>query len=204
MFYEFLRGCHSRPSTLAELAVGDKFIVFPDDGDDHGHGGFRGGGRLWVKIEPFHPGKHFAESARTTAREYDRPDMMTQWPLTIPVIRVHFEDKVAPAVEAPKAVATATLVAGTRFKVIEARSCETLESRLHKWLDEEATHRAANLAHVSLPTPSCVSFHVTEESLQVASLTQDAINRQPGKLPEYCAETFTGVRYTCVMQYAHY
>jgi hypothetical protein len=87
--YEFLRGCSSRPKTVADLKVGDKFIVFPDDGDDSGHGGFRGGCRLFVKIEPRHPGDSWHEDARLTAREYERPEIETVIPLRMPVIQVH-------------------------------------------------------------------------------------------------------------------
>lgn len=46
MSHNFLNGCHSKPLTLNDLKVGDKFIFFPDDGDDHGHGGFKGSEQL--------------------------------------------------------------------------------------------------------------------------------------------------------------
>jgi len=40
----------SKPLTFGELAVGEHFIAFPLDGDDSGHGGFRGGQNLFRKI----------------------------------------------------------------------------------------------------------------------------------------------------------
>lgn len=42
----------SKPLTFGELKQGDKFIVFPEDGDDHGHGGFRNGAWIMMKTEP--------------------------------------------------------------------------------------------------------------------------------------------------------
>lgn len=40
----------SAPLTFSDLAVGDKFIDFPVDGDDSGHGGFRGKHRIFIKV----------------------------------------------------------------------------------------------------------------------------------------------------------
>lgn len=40
---------HSQPLTFGELEVGDRFIAFPTDGDDSGHGGFRVGYFLYRK-----------------------------------------------------------------------------------------------------------------------------------------------------------
>ena len=40
----------SIPLTFGELKVGDRFIGFPLDGDDSGHGGFRNGSYLFEKI----------------------------------------------------------------------------------------------------------------------------------------------------------
>ena len=40
----------SIPLTFGELEVGDKFISFPLDGDDSGHGGYRRGSYLFEKI----------------------------------------------------------------------------------------------------------------------------------------------------------
>ena len=39
----------STPLTVGELEYGDKFIGFPRDGDDSGHGGFRNGSYIFVK-----------------------------------------------------------------------------------------------------------------------------------------------------------
>ena len=40
----------SVPLTYGDLEIGDKFISFPTDGDDSGHGGFRGGRNLFMKL----------------------------------------------------------------------------------------------------------------------------------------------------------
>lgn len=40
----------SKPLTLGELKVGTSFIPFPLDGDDSGHGGYRGGHILFTKV----------------------------------------------------------------------------------------------------------------------------------------------------------
>ncbi len=39
----------SIPLKFCELKRGDKFILFPVDGDDDGHGGYRGSHFLFVK-----------------------------------------------------------------------------------------------------------------------------------------------------------
>lgn len=39
----------SKKLTFEELEVGDHFISFPSDGDDKGHGGYRGAHRLFIK-----------------------------------------------------------------------------------------------------------------------------------------------------------
>lgn len=88
MSYEFLNQCDSKPKTLAELNVGDKFIYFPTDGDDSGHGGFRGGERLFVKIEPIHPGEPYHRSFLYTCREYERDQLLSSIPLESPVLQI--------------------------------------------------------------------------------------------------------------------
>jgi hypothetical protein len=50
MSHEFLSSCESKPFTLKELKPGQRFIFFPCDGDDSGHGGFRGAERICTKI----------------------------------------------------------------------------------------------------------------------------------------------------------
>lgn len=84
----YLKGCMSKPKTLAELDVGDVFIFFPSDGDDSGHGGFRSGARLFQKIESHWPGGNWHESVRNTCREYERPEIISTMPDSRPVIRV--------------------------------------------------------------------------------------------------------------------
>jgi hypothetical protein len=40
----------SKPLTFGELAEGDTFIAFPQDGDDEGHGGYRSGSFVFRKV----------------------------------------------------------------------------------------------------------------------------------------------------------
>lgn len=40
----------SKPLTFEEIAVGSHFISFPLDGDDSGHGGYRGAHRVFKKL----------------------------------------------------------------------------------------------------------------------------------------------------------
>jgi hypothetical protein len=40
----------SKVLTFKELKIGDRFILFPRPGDDHGHGGLKGGEALCQKI----------------------------------------------------------------------------------------------------------------------------------------------------------
>ena len=54
----------SAPLTFGELAIGDRFISFPLDGDDSGHGGFRGGSYLFEKVQT---GWHTSGSIGATA-----------------------------------------------------------------------------------------------------------------------------------------
>ena len=42
----------STPLTFKELAVNDRFIGFPVDGDDVGHGGYPSGAYLLIKTQP--------------------------------------------------------------------------------------------------------------------------------------------------------
>ncbi len=87
MSHDFLNGCHSKPCTIADLKVGDTFIPFPTDGDDHGHGGFRGGSRLFIKIEPYHPGDPYHESFIYTCKNYATGEV-TALPLRYPIIKI--------------------------------------------------------------------------------------------------------------------
>ncbi len=43
-------GPQSQPLTFEELDPGNRFIAFPRDGDDSGHGGYRSGQRLFEKL----------------------------------------------------------------------------------------------------------------------------------------------------------
>lgn len=41
----------SKPLTFKELHAGDRFVFFPADGDDHGHGGFRMTHYIFIKVD---------------------------------------------------------------------------------------------------------------------------------------------------------
>jgi hypothetical protein len=86
--YHYLNHCMSKPITVGDLKVGDKFIFFPTDGDDSGHGGFKGGARLFVRIEPRHPGEGWHKDARVIAREFERPEVETTGYLGAKVLRI--------------------------------------------------------------------------------------------------------------------
>jgi len=45
--------------TFNELKLSDKFIVFPIDGDNTGHGGFKGGHHIFYKWKSEEDGKEF-------------------------------------------------------------------------------------------------------------------------------------------------
>ena len=40
----------SNKLTLKELKEGSKFIFFPEDGDNHGHGGYKVGAYIYQKV----------------------------------------------------------------------------------------------------------------------------------------------------------
>lgn len=84
--YKFLKDCYSKPLTLGELETGDKFIEFPEDGDDHG--GFKGGQRLFVKTIPWHPGAGYADTFIYTCREYERPEVRCVFSTNTKVIKI--------------------------------------------------------------------------------------------------------------------
>lgn len=42
----------SQPLTFDELNIGNRFIAFPTDGDDNGHGGYRTGAYVFEKTTP--------------------------------------------------------------------------------------------------------------------------------------------------------
>jgi hypothetical protein len=84
----FLQHTLSQPITVRDLKVGEKFIFFPGDGDDDGHGGFKGGARLFVKIEPRHPGAGYHPDFRYIAREFERPEVEVSGSLDSKVLRI--------------------------------------------------------------------------------------------------------------------
>jgi hypothetical protein len=47
----------STPLRFHELAIGDHFISFPQDGDDSGHGGYRRGSYVFRKTRECPPGE---------------------------------------------------------------------------------------------------------------------------------------------------
>jgi hypothetical protein len=64
----------SQPLTFGELKVGDEFIAFPLDGDDRGHGGYRSGTFVFLKVEPNDRGENALKLA--TAVRSTMPDSM--------------------------------------------------------------------------------------------------------------------------------
>jgi len=59
----------SEPLTFGEIQIGEHFIGFPRDGDDSGHGGYRGAHRVFEKISHEHtpsgPGNAVAIETQT-------------------------------------------------------------------------------------------------------------------------------------------
>jgi hypothetical protein len=69
---------------FGELAVGDKFIFFPQPGDNSGHGGFRGAHYICEKLT-----NKFRISNTKLADNYrDNRGIKSNVPLDMPVIRV--------------------------------------------------------------------------------------------------------------------
>ena len=67
---------------FGDLAVGERFIVFPTGGDDDGHGGFRGAMRVFTKVAPLRDHGGTSNSVR-------EGDGAGSWmPATIKVIRL--------------------------------------------------------------------------------------------------------------------
>ena len=88
---EFLKDCQSKPLTIGDVKVGEKFILFPTDGDDSGHGRFRGGGRLVTRITPRppapRPGITYHKDLLITCKTSTGEEL--EWPLHMPVLVVH-------------------------------------------------------------------------------------------------------------------
>ena len=91
---DFLKHCFSKPKSLGDLPIGSHFICFPTDGDDSGHGGFKGGARVKTKIAPYHPGVMYHETYRNTCVPYgaDIHDAKNHecLPLRVLIIQVFF------------------------------------------------------------------------------------------------------------------
>lgn len=77
--HHFLNCCMSKPLTLGELEPETMFIFFPSDGDDSGHGGFRGGPRIFIKSSPI---------GDSTYRHYFRPEVEGSASSICPVLRL--------------------------------------------------------------------------------------------------------------------
>lgn len=76
------KGLGSKPLTFGELKPGDKFVDFPVDGDDSGHGGFRKGAYVFEKTEELYGSGVFSEYYTNSKRLCDMnrsqfPDSMT-------------------------------------------------------------------------------------------------------------------------------
>lgn len=78
----FLEHCQSKPLTFGELNCGDKFIAFPSDGDDDGHGGFRKGDWLFQKMHGACRGDDGANVIRLA------DGCLLQWSDSSPVLKV--------------------------------------------------------------------------------------------------------------------
>ena len=74
----------SKPLTFGELAVGETFIGFPVDGDDQGHGGFRGIHYIYTKIKPNKKQKPLADNAIRTGGTY----VASNFPDTMQVLKI--------------------------------------------------------------------------------------------------------------------
>ncbi len=57
----------SQPRIFGELEPGKRFIGFPLDGDNSGHGGFQGGHVLFIKIAPTERGNARAVTSGATS-----------------------------------------------------------------------------------------------------------------------------------------
>lgn len=71
----------SKPLTFGELAQGAKFIWFPVDGDDSGHGGFRGKHYIFTKLR-----ESAGKNGENAVRDHDgtlshMPDRMEVLPV---------------------------------------------------------------------------------------------------------------------------
>jgi len=69
--------------TVGDLSVGDKFIVFPEPGDNEGHGGYKGTHWIFQKV--------VAIKGKNAVRLTPPPPGVENWaslPDTMPVIKV--------------------------------------------------------------------------------------------------------------------
>jgi hypothetical protein len=81
-----MRQTQSKPLIFAELEEGDLFIVFPVDGDDKGHGGFRAGCYLMKKTQPFPQKETWMGPPDNYFRCCD--GMRSHWPDEMEVIKI--------------------------------------------------------------------------------------------------------------------
>lgn len=73
----------SKPLTFKELKEGDSFILFPCDGDDSGHGGYRNGAWLFRKLTLCE-----GKNGENAVRLYD--GVLTKWSDKMEVYKVIF------------------------------------------------------------------------------------------------------------------
>lgn len=78
-------------NTFGDLKVGDKFIFFPQDGDNSGHGGYLGAHRVFVKVEPAEAPPPKYGAPRENAKD-DR-GVYSHMPDTMHVIKISWDPK---------------------------------------------------------------------------------------------------------------
>ena len=90
--------------TLGELEVGDMFIVFPEPGDNDGHGGFKGAMNIFEKIELTVPKPHYTHGNNMC----DLRGVEVHWPESTEVIKLSLsaEQKLGLIAATPRFVST--------------------------------------------------------------------------------------------------
>ena len=77
----------SKPLTFVELVVGDHFIAFPTDGDDAGHGGYRGAQNLFKKIRDMR--SQSASDALVQNAVATTSGVLSCMPASMPVLKIN-------------------------------------------------------------------------------------------------------------------
>jgi hypothetical protein len=72
--------------TFGDLELGQRYIGFPRAGDNEGHGGFKGGAYIYVKISEKYRSDDGSNVVDNSRRCFD--DVLTSTPLEMPVLKV--------------------------------------------------------------------------------------------------------------------